>query len=742
MKGIAFCHKDKVILTGVSLAIYLVSVLAGCGRNPTPTKPTRTLIPLSPASISLSGEWRLNVDWNGYGEKDGWAKPDTDDSGWEVVNVPHTWNTMRKYYDYEGLAWYRRRFTVPAGAKDAHLRLRFEAVFYIAKVWLNGEYLGQHEGGYTPFEFDISNIAKPGEENLIAVRVDNRRSADRIPASFPSGWSYDWWNYGGIVRDVWLEVSSRAFISGQQIISTPHLIGVDQADRATIAGTVTIQNLSGDRLVGMLTADVLDDTDNRSVLSGLPKLSVNLPPGEEGDFQIVTEVSSPKLWHFDHPNLYRWTASLRMPDGQILHSDSKTIGIRLIELKENRFYLNGEPVRLVGLTRHADSPQYGLAETGTMMSADYDDLKTLNEVFTRPVHYPQSDYILDYADRHGILFIPEVPAWGLVEGQLANKHMREVEKQQLREMVMTDFNHPCVWAWSIGNEFDSRTAAGHEFVKEMIALVKSLDPTRPVGFASNRIGWDPAEDATALSDFVLMNQYFGTWAAPKDQLSSVLDAIHAAWPDKTIIISEFGFEPHWNKGGAASASLDPDQYYFIPETTPSDSEEADSQRRQLIQEQMAIFRSKPFVAGVVFWTYQDYRTPTDFMMGVVDAQRKRRASWEVLRNEYAPVYFDQVTFSPVKAGKRYVRISLRTRGPIEVDMPAYTLRGYTLHWALVSSDGKQTLSQGDIALPILSPGSAWMGKVEWEVPETGYRLSLRIVRPTGFTVIEGTWASQ
>ena len=706
---------------------------------PTP----HSLLAVSTGSLPLSGEYRFAADADGAGEDEGWTAPNFDDSGWTAVTVPHTWGVMQDHSEYDGLAWYRRTFTLPAEAQDAHLRLRFEAVFYLARVWLNGQYLGEHEGGYTPFEFDVNGIAKPGAENVIAVQVDNVRAADRIPAVLRGDWSFDWWNYGGIVRDVSLEMTSPAFIARQQIVAVPHLTGVDEADTAMVNTAVTVNNASSEPLEGVLTADVFDDATGLSVLETLPTAPVSLGPGESADVQLTATVPGPKLWHFDHPHLYRWSASLVGADGEPLHADEVTFGIRLVELKEARFYLNGEAVRLVGLTRHADSPESGLAETVTVMAADCEDLKRLNMVFSRPVHYPQSEFILDYCDRHGILLIPEVPAWQLTAAQLADPHMRELAQQQLREMIASDFNHPSVWAWSVGNEFDSTSTAGHEYVREMIALAKSLDPTRPVGFASNRLNRRPQDDATSLMDFVLMNQYFGTWVGPKGGLGQALDWIHQTWPDKIIIISEYGFESHWNAlWGPGSASLKPSQYYFIPEDMPSDSEEADAQRRLVITEQMEVFRSKPFVAGAIFWTYQDYRTPSGFVMGVVDAERNRRGSWAVLREEYAPVLIESVAFATVSGDSQSATVTLRTRGPVKEDMPAYTLREYSLHWAVTSPEGDETFSQGNLSLPTLEPGSEWTGEVEWVVPDAEHVLTLSIVRPTGFAVIERSYNSQ
>jgi len=358
-----------------------------------------SLVPVAAFSLPLGGEWRFCVDADDAGEDGGWAEPSFDDSTWTTVTVPHTWGTMPQHADYEGIAWYRRRFDLPKEAEDGHLRLHFDAVFYMAQVWLNGQYLGEHEGGYTPFEFDVSAIAQPGTENVVAVRVDNARSMDRIPAILRRTWSFDWWNWGGIVRDVYLEITSRAYIADQQVVAVPHLTDVNQADTATVTVKVTVHNESKSMMKGTLVADVLDEENDLGVLEIRPGVEVGLPPGESTEIELVTEVREPKLWHFDHPHLYRWSASLLNSDNKLLHQDETIFGIRRVELQNARFYLNREPMRLVGLTRHADSPQHGLAETVAIITRDYEDLRTLNMVFSRPVHYPQHAFILDYCDR-------------------------------------------------------------------------------------------------------------------------------------------------------------------------------------------------------------------------------------------------------------------------------------------------------------------------------------------------------
>jgi beta-galactosidase/beta-glucuronidase len=517
---------------------------------------------------------------------------------------------------------------------------------------------------------------------------------------------------------------------------------MDEADSAKLTGTIMISNTSDEVLLGSLQADLLDEGTGQSVLPSPVSSPVNIPGDGSAEVQLDVTLASPKLWHFDHPNLYRWSVTLLDARGHVLHTNDVTIGIRSVELKDGHFYLNGEPVRLVGITRHADSPGQGSAETVSAMAADYEDLKTLNEVLSRPVHYPQHTFILDYADRHGILLIPEVPAWQLTQEQMNSEQMRDLEKQQLREMIAADFNHPSVWAWSVGNEIESSTGAGVEFVKEMVAYVKKLDPTRPVGFASNQLGSRPWFDATKESDFVLMNQYFGTWVGPKQGLGPALDLIHKTWPEKTVIISEYGFEPHWNAlWGPPTSSLNSDDYYFVPDGTASDSEAADVVRQQLITEQLEVFRSKPFVAGAIFWTYQDYRTRSNFIMGLVDAERNRRASWDVIREEYAPILIDSLTLSRQDDGKSTAKVSLHTRGPVDVDMPAYTLRGYSLQWTLTSPDGSKEFSEGAMALPLLAPASEWSGDIVFDLPGEEYIVTLKIMRPTGYAVIERSYDS-
>jgi beta-glucuronidase len=294
-----------------------------------------------------------------------------------------------------------------------------------------------------------------------------------------------------------------------------------------------------------------------------------------------------------------------------------------------------------------------------------------------------------------------------------------------------------VWAWSIANEIASDTPGGVDFVQEMVRYVKSLDPSRPVGFACNRLSYHPENDATRLTDFVMMNQYIGTWAGAKDHLAPVLDAIHRAWPDRVVVISEFGFEPNWNATYTPSEfSANPGGFYTVPKGTHPNSPQVDQVRRQVIIDQMEVFRSQPFIAGAIFWTYQDYRTPTGFRMGVVDFERKHSLSWEEIRTQFAPAHLTGVEVLPPAAGAQKAILVIKTRGPLEEDMPVYTLRGYFLRYRVISPDGETVYSQGDTLLPSLAPATEWRGELEWTVPDVEYQVVLSLVRPTGYSVLD------
>ena len=190
-------------------------------------------------------------------------------------------------------------------------------------------------------------------------------------------------------------------------------------------------------------------------------------------------------------------------------------------------------------------------------------------------------------------------------------------------MIPGSYIHPSIWAWRVGNEIYSSTLMGRDYLRELEELARALDPTRPVGFASFRLLANQQLDATALTDFVLMNEYSRSRHGPQESLAKALDNIYALWPDKAVIISEFGLETGWTSEDfmGNTSGMNKDDYYYIEPGTPPNSEEVYGIRSQLNPDQIEVFRGRPFAAGAIFWAYQDYRSDKGFQMGLYDQAR-------------------------------------------------------------------------------------------------------------------------
>ena len=538
------------------------------------------------ARVDLDRDWQFRADADEFGDWMGWmsALP----PGTEPVTLPHTWNVGR-LHDFMGFGWYFRSFDAPAHDPLTHVQLHFGATFYQSRVWLNGVELGGHEGGFTAYAFDITSQLR--ERNYLAVRIDNRPGIATIPGygarNTPQSW-YDWWTYGGIVRDVWLSSSGPAWVNRQSIRTEKRArnwIVHDQVflHSALPAGT-SVQ----------LRARAYGPTDQLAASATLPLVL----GGGDQEAPITLDLANPKLWGIDHPDLYRLVVDLRDSAGRALDSHSDTFGVRTVEIRDRHLLINGERVRLTGLARHEDSPAEGLAETPETMRRDYDDLKALNTTLSRPVHYPQNRYILDYADRHGILLIPEIHLWPFREAQFADPKVLALAGQQMREMIEEAGNHPSIFAWSVGNESAWGTSAGIAYFRAMRAMIRQLDPDRYVSFADDNLPkLERAEQSAANdADFLMMNQYFGTWHGPATALEPALDRVNALYPAKMVIISEFGF----------------------PGMFASQPAEADPSRIRTIEQQLPVLAARDWIAGAIMWCYQDYKSRRNLSPGLVE----------------------------------------------------------------------------------------------------------------------------
>ena len=654
---------------------------------------------------SLDGTWLFRTDPDGQGEARDWAAPGAAKDGWDEVAVPSTWQVAEKTIEYLGPAWYRREFEAPESWKGRVVRVEFEAVFHTAEVFVNGKRAGEHAGkGYTAFALDVSGLLEFGTRNTIAVRVDNSFAPDMLPR----GDSYDWTPDGGLTRPVRLIVTPPVYIENLWVDAVPELA----AGTAELQVTAVVRNASNGPAKMDLGFRVFDEATGLLALEGQDAPSAEIPAGTTRELVLPSSVlSRAKLWHFDRPHLYRLEGWVRAK-GRSAHTLASTFGVRKIEVKGTEFFLNGEPVLLCGVERMAGShPDFGMAEPAAWIDHDHADMKELNCVFTR-VHWQQDRRVLDYCDRHGILIQVEVPTWGpgtfrKLEGELRERIMAN-GLDQLREMIARDRNHPSVFSWGLCNEVDGQNPVAQEFVRRMLREAKRLDPGRLCTYASNSLQSTPERDIAGEMDFVSWNEYYESWfGGDVGALRSNLERIHAAFPAKPVVISEYGY-------CACTA----------------DRPEDDARRAEILRTHNAVFREFPWIAGLIFFDYNDYRTHIgdkglgvlkQRVHGVVDVYGARKPSFAALAAESSPA-----ASLEIRGEARKKVAVLRTRR----DLPSYTLRGYKLRW-IVLGRGDIPLERREALLPDLEPGREIETPLEVRERDAR-RLRVELVRPTGF----------
>ena len=668
-----------------------------------------THAPCDTKTVSLCGEWLFRLDPDNVGAKENWHGASVPTAGWRSVEVPHTWQIENAFASYRRIVWYRRSFDVPLSWQAGAVRVEFEAVFHTATVWVNGQLAGEHaRKGYTAFTFDITHLLRWGETNCIAVRVDNAFNQHMLPR----GDSSDWANDGGIFRPVQLLITPKTFIERVDIDAEP--------DPASGDGKLIIRAFIRNTASGAWNGKAsfrVGEAEGPPIIESSPRVCF-VKANAVAEFTFPAKLPQAKLWRFDHPNLYRLEFSISGQGDE--HSFTTNFGVRRFEIKNSAFYLNGEHVRLMGVERMAGSnPEFGMAEPTGWITHDHADMKNLNCVFTR-VHWPQDKRVLDYCDRHGILMQSEIPAWGweTFKGMTAEPDNDIIENglEQLREMIARDRNHPSVVIWGLCNEIGGQNPPAYQFAKRMLMEAKRLDPNRLCSYASNSLGTTPERDAAGLMDIIETNEYYGTWApgTPED-VARHLDALHAAFPDKPIVVSEYGY-----------CACTPDR------------PEGDMPRMEILRSHDAVIRSKSFVSGTIFFCYNDYRTHVgdrgsgplqQRVHGVVDLYGGRKASYDLLRIECSPI--ESLT---VERQRNKFCVLIKTR----TDLPMYTLKGYTVRGVLFGS-GNIPVERQEVALPDVIPGSALAAELTFTISEAPAQVRIDVLCPTSFSAYSLDW---
>ena len=538
---------------------------------------------LNRQTISLNGDWHYIVDIQEEGYYDYRMKPmrwgffmnakpqkpedliEYDFDASPTMKVPGDWNTQDpRLFFYEGTVWFERSFhyTKTPGRR---VLLYFGGVNYDSHIYVNGKKAGHHTGGFTAFNFDVTDELKDGE-NFVVVKVDNKRHADAVPTQI-----FDWWNYSGITRDVLLVEVSEHYLEN-------YTLRIDNQDFKRMEFSARLnQALAGEKVrlrIPELKIDKTFETNPEGVV-------------------VASWKASPKLWSPEDPKLYHVEL--------IYNEETLTdeIGFRSIRTEGKKLLLNGRPIFLKGISMHEEKA-YGGGRANSTSDAHLllSWAKELGCNFVRFAHYPHNEHAVREAERMGILLWSEIPCYWTIAW--TNESTYQNAQSQLRDMILRDQNRANIIIWSIANE-TPHSAERDRFLSRLSTYARSLDSSRLISMAMevtsaknyvNRLN----DNMNQYVDVVSFNQYVGWYR-------DVNDAPKMTWEipyDKPVIVSEFG-------GGA--------KYGLHGEKNQRWTEEF---QENLYKENVAMLDKIDGLAGTTPWILKDFRSPRRVLPGVQD----------------------------------------------------------------------------------------------------------------------------
>lgn len=544
-------------------------------------------------------KYTVNEAWRFCkGQVAGAFRPDTDDSGWEVVDLPHTWNAEDADDDvpgfYRGPAWYRKRLFLPESVADKAVYLCFEGVNQTAEVWVNGHFAGRHAGGYTRFAVDITRWVAAGE-NLVAVEADNSHDPDMPPLSA------DFTFFGGIYRDVSLLLTDRVHVAPTDMGSPGvYLTTPSVSEREATLDVRTLAANGGSEAVRVRVEHRIMAPDGREAACGA--CWAEIPAGEAVEAVCRgIRIADPQLWDIAAPHLYRVLTHIVDEDGTLLDEVSNPLGLRWFAFDPDEgFMLNGRPRKLLGTCRHQDYEGRGWALSDAMHERDIRLLKELGGNFLRISHYPQDPVVLEMCDRLGIVASVEIP---VVNAVTESDAFLDNAVHMAREMIRQDYNHPSVMIWAYMNEVllrppykdETRLAeyckAVERVARALEETVRSEDPARYTMMAYHNA--PEAYAAAGLTRIPMIqgwNLYQGWYEKDITRFERILDRLHAEYPDKVLMVTEYG------------ADVDQRVHSFVPEQFDFSQEYGLLYHRHYLRE----IERRPFVAGASVWNLNSF----------------------------------------------------------------------------------------------------------------------------------------
>ncbi|WP_029136270.1 beta-glucuronidase [Nakamurella lactea] len=585
---------------------------------------------------SLNGIWSFALDREGSGRADRWfagALPGTED-----MAVPASFNDIAAdpaVRDYVGDIWYQRTVTVPRGWAGERIVLHFESATHRATVWVDDTEVMSHEGGYTPFEADVTDHVTPGTTVRITACVNNSLSFSSVPPGViedtPDGprqrYWHDFFNYAGLHRTVWLYCAPATRVQDVTVVT-----GLDGSTgtvdwTAELATAVTVEGS-----VSPVVRVSLADAAGTEVATG---------SGESGTLTV------PDVHPWAPGDGYLYRLSVEITDGAaddatVLDSYGLNVGIRTVEVRGAEFLINGEPFYFKGFGKHEDLEVIGKGHNDPHLVHDFKLLDWIGANSFRTSHYPYSEDVIDYADAHGIVLIDETAAVGMNMGlgggifgsqgyttfsaETINETTQQVHAQAIRELIARDKNHPSVVLWSIANEPESDTPAAEAYFRPLFDVAREADPSRPVGFVNVMLAPHGKCRVSQFGDVLMINRYYGwyvnTGDLPNAEIALAEELRGWASDGKPIIITEYGAD---TLAGLHSVTPQPwSEEYQV----------------ELLEMSHRVFDSIDEVVGEHIWNFADFATTPGIMRvdgnkkGVFTRDRRPKAAAQLMRRRW------------------------------------------------------------------------------------------------------------
>ncbi|MFD2941642.1 glycoside hydrolase family 2 protein [Flavobacterium notoginsengisoli] len=484
-----------------------------------------------------------------------------------TINIPGDWNsqvTELKYY--EGNVWFKKSFDYNLGA-NKRLFLYLGAINYKADVYLNGKKLGTHEGGFTPFNYEVTSIVKP-TGNYLVIKVDNTRHKEDVPTV-----NTDWWNYGGITRDVTLIEEESSFVED-------YTIQLKKDNANIISGFIKINNL---------------DTSKNQISISIPELKINFKGKADTQGILNFEIPAKKIsyWSPENPKLYDVTVDF---NGKKLNDK---IGFRTIETKEDKILLNGKPVFLRGISIHEENAKGGRANSQEDALRLLNWAKELGCNYVRLAHYPHNENMVREADKMGLMVWEEIPVYWTVE--FKNENTYKNAQDQLTAAITRDKNRASIVIWSMANETPVSDAR-NTFITNLVTHTKSLDHTRLISAALLTHNGKIDDEIGKSLDIIAFNQYLGWYGG---NLENAEKTFWTTPYNKPVFVSEFG--------GDAKAG-------FHGEKNERWTEEY---QEYLYIQNLKMIEKIPHLSGTSPWILVDFRSPKRLLPGIQDGYNRK-----------------------------------------------------------------------------------------------------------------------